>query len=90
MKIVIGVPSRSKALHRLYPMASKGKYQLHRGDVTAKERKKGGNFKLVDTIEEAIDLINKGWHPRMKNIETGGAPDIISPERIKVLEFPNE
>jgi hypothetical protein len=69
-------------------MRSKGKYQLHRPDVPASERKKNGNWKLVDTIEEAIELINQGWHPRMTNIETGGAPDIVAPDRIIIKEFP--
>jgi hypothetical protein len=70
-------------------MKSKGKYQLHLPDVPAKDRKKNGNFVLVDTIDEAIALIEKGYHPRMENIETKGAPDIISPDRIIIREFPD-
>ncbi|OOY23187.1 hypothetical protein BMI91_17250 [Thioclava sediminum] len=89
MKIVIGVPRRSKALHRLYPMKSTGKYQLHRGDVPATERKLKKNSVQVATLDEAIKLIDEGYHPRMMNIETKGAPDIVSPDRLIIKEFPN-
>ena len=90
MKVVIGVPRRSQALHRLYPMKSSGKYQLHRGDVSSADRKLKKNCTQVGTLDEAIDLIRAGWYPRMQNIETKGAPDIISPERIIIEEFKDD
>ena len=89
MKVVVKVPRRSIALHRLYPIKSSGKYQLHRGGAISKERKKPHNTPRVDTLGEAIELFEQGWHLRMMNIETRGAPDIVSPERINVLEYPD-
>ena len=80
---VLGISSRTGGLHILAKMKSKGKYQLHYGE-TALERKK--KFELVDTMEEVILLINKGYHPRMENIDQKKhAPDIMSPTSLVIL-----
>ena len=86
--VVIGVSSKTGTIHKLLPMKNSGKYQLTHPDLTAEERKHAANYTLVDTIEEAVDLIGKGYYARMHNIENDQAPDIISNEFIKVFKLP--
>lgn len=86
--VVIGVSSKTGTIHKLLPMKSSGKFQLTHPSLSAEERKREANYTLVDTIEEAVDLINQGYYARMYNIENDQAPDIISNDFIKVFELP--
>ena len=86
--VVIGILSTTGTIHKLLPMKNSGKYQLTHPDLSADERKREKNYTLVDTIEEAVELINDGYYARMHNIENTDAPDIIANQYIKVFELP--
>jgi hypothetical protein len=90
--VVVGVSSKTGTINRLKPMERSGKFQLTAPGLTSEARKDPKNYTLVDMIEEAIELIGKGYYARMHNVEQTvdgsekQAPDIIKPEQIHVFK----
>ncbi|MGM0585782.1 MAG: hypothetical protein ACQEUZ_14155 [Pseudomonadota bacterium] len=84
-KIAIRVRPNTGEIY-LLDRADSGKFEL--GDP------KNGNVKhysqhkvLVDTVEEAIELILRGFHPRMRGLDTDQF-NMISPANVKIIEVP--
>jgi len=84
--VVVGVSSRAKTINRLAPRPD-GRFVLIDPAVPSQERHHAKNYTWASTIEEAVDLIRRGFHARMVNVENSQAEDVIINEYIKIWEF---
>lgn len=85
--VIVGVSSRAKTINRLVPRPN-GKFVVIDPRVPSQERHHEKNYTWIDTIDEAVEYIGKGFHARMVNVENAQAEDVIINANIKVWEFP--
>ena len=68
-------------------MKRSGKFTLISPTVAANARRLERNYTLIDTIDEAVEKIRKGYHARMYCLEDNDPPDLVRNENIKIYEF---
>lgn len=85
--VVVGVSGRALTINRLAPRRD-GRFVLIHPDVPSQERHYEKSYTWATDIDEAVALIQNGYHARMVNVENEQAEDVIINANIKIWEFP--
>ena len=83
MKIAIRVRDNGE----IYVMERGSSGDFEFGDPSVKNKHHQTNVVRKHTLDDAIQAIRDGFHPRMKGQETGQW-NMISPANVKIIEVP--
>ena len=87
-RIVLRVPSKpGERLLVLRRYEDSGKFELCDPAMPENENKKRHNQRQVDSVDDAISLIEQGWHPRMWD-GSERKMNRVRPASLTIIEVP--